>query len=48
MFEETLEFMNAIILCYGMQKFIVLHQIILKAQVWVNAKQSPLPWIMLY
>jgi len=34
MFEETLEFMNAIILCYGMQKSVVLHEIILKAQVW--------------
>jgi hypothetical protein len=44
MFEETLEFMNAIILCYGMQKSIVLHQIIPKAQVWaiIEVITSPL------
>ncbi len=38
MFEKTLEFMNAIFLCYGMQKFVVLHQIIPKAQVWAIAE----------
>jgi hypothetical protein len=34
MFEETLEFKNAIILCYGMQKSIALQQIVPKARVW--------------
>jgi hypothetical protein len=38
MFKETLEFKNAIILCYGRQKSIVLQQKILKAQMWVIAK----------
>jgi hypothetical protein len=33
MFEETLEFNNVIIICYGKQKFVVLQQKILKAQV---------------
>ncbi len=35
MFEETPEFKNAIILCYGNQKYVVLQQKISKAQVWV-------------
>jgi hypothetical protein len=34
MFEETFEFKNSIILCYGKQKFVVLQQIVPKAQVW--------------
>ncbi len=34
MFQETLEFNNAIILCYGKQKFVVLQQKIPKVQVW--------------
>jgi hypothetical protein len=34
MFEETFELKNAIILCYGMQKFVALQQKIPKAQVW--------------
>jgi hypothetical protein len=38
MFEETLEFKNAIILCYGKQKFVALQQKIPKAQMWVIAK----------
>ncbi len=35
MFKETLEFKNAIILCYDKQNSIALQQIIPKAQVWV-------------
>jgi hypothetical protein len=35
MFEKTLEFKNAIILCYGKQKFVALQQKIPKSQVWV-------------
>jgi hypothetical protein len=38
MFEETLEFKNAIILCYGRQKSIALQQRVLNAQVWAIAK----------
>jgi hypothetical protein len=34
MFEKILEFKNAILFCYGKQKFIVLQQIVLKAQAW--------------
>ncbi len=35
MFKETIEFKNAIIICYGGQKFIILQQRIPKAQMWV-------------
>jgi len=35
MFEETLEFKNAIIICYGRHVFAALHQRVPKAQVWV-------------
>jgi hypothetical protein len=38
MFDETLEFKNAIILCYGRQKSIALQQRALKAQVWAIAE----------
>jgi hypothetical protein len=34
MFEKILEFKNAIIFCYGKQKFIVLQQIVPKTQAW--------------
>jgi hypothetical protein len=38
MFEKTLDFKNAKILCYGKQKSIGLKQIIRKAQVWAIAE----------
>jgi len=38
MFEKTLEFKNAIILCYGRKKIVVLEHKVFKAQVWVVAK----------
>ncbi len=38
MFQETLKFKNAIILCYNKQKSIVLQQKVLKAQVWTIAE----------
>ncbi len=38
MFNETLEFKNAIILCYDRQKFIALQQRTRKAQVWAIAE----------
>jgi len=34
MFEETFQFKNAIIICYGKQNYIFFQQKILKAQVW--------------
>ncbi len=38
MFEETFEFKNVVILCYGKQKFVALQQKIPKAQVWAIVK----------
>ncbi len=38
MFEETLEFKEAIFLCYGQQKTIVLQQRVPKAKVWAITK----------
>jgi len=38
MFEKTFEFKNAIIHCYGRQKYVVLQQIVLKAQIWAIVK----------
>jgi hypothetical protein len=34
MFEEVLEFKEAILLCYGQQKIIALQQKVPKAEVW--------------
>jgi hypothetical protein len=38
MFEEVLEFKQAILLCYGQQKTIVLQQKVPKVEVWAIAK----------
>ncbi len=38
MFEEVLEFKQAILLCYGWQKTIVLQQKVPKVEVWAIAK----------
>ncbi len=38
MLDETIEFKNAIIICYGKKKPIALQQIVPKAEVWVIAK----------
>ncbi len=38
MFKEVLEFKEAILLCYGRQKSIILHQRVLKVEVWAIAK----------
>jgi len=38
MFKEVLEFKEAILLCYGWQKSIVLHQRVLKVEVWAIAE----------
>jgi hypothetical protein len=40
MFEKTLEFKNAIILCYGKQKYMVLQQKVPKTQMWVVTKAT--------
>jgi hypothetical protein len=38
MFEETLDFKQVVITCYGTQKTITLQQIFLNAQVWAIVK----------
>jgi hypothetical protein len=38
MCEETLEFKQAIITCYGKQKIVTLQQKVLKAQMWAIVK----------
>jgi hypothetical protein len=48
MFEETFLYMNAIILCYGKYKYVVLQWITPKTKVWVIAKSSTSTWSMLY
>ncbi len=38
MLEETLEFKQTILLCYGKKKTLTLQQIVFKAQVWTIAE----------
>jgi hypothetical protein len=38
MFEKVLEFIEAILLCYGWQKIIILQQTAPKAKVWAIVK----------